>query len=63
MNEEIIIANTKRCPKCGWETNNEGFTSTIKGCEGNWCMACWVKKTTKGIPRLEEIKSKSNDNK
>jgi len=63
LQPEIQIATTHRCPLCGWEgasTNGDadsncGFTSTIEGAKGDWCMKCWVRKTTKGVPRMEKI--------
>lgn len=56
MEKITLKENTKECPKCGWQTNDSGFTSHIEGAEGNWCLKCWIKKTTKGVPKLKDIK-------
>lgn len=55
MNENIIIVMTHECPVCHWQTNNGGFTSTILGAEGDWCLKCYVKETTKNVPLLVQI--------
>ena len=53
--------NTHICPKCGWESSfsgeggGTGFTSTVEGAEGDWCLRCYVRKTTKGVPRMVKI--------
>lgn len=46
------------CPKCGWESSNygngSGFTSNVTGAEGDWCLRCYVRKVTKGVPLMKK---------
>ncbi len=59
MGSFIINGRKTKCPKCDWESadygNGSGFTSSIKGAEGDWCLRCYVKKVTKGLPRMKHI--------
>lgn len=50
----------KICPKCGWVGedygNGVGFTSTLEGVEEDWCMRCYIRETTKNVPKMEKEK-------
>lgn len=53
------VIETKECPICKWKGfdygDGAGFSSSVKGIEGDWCLRCWIKKSTKGIPKLQNI--------
>lgn len=55
----VLISNIYKCPVCDWETNSEGFVFSFNDPEvdGNYCLKCWAKKTSKDLPKLEKIKN------
>lgn len=49
----LTIAQPYYCPVCGYEcTGGLEFTLQDPEIDGHWCLRCWAKKTTEGVPRL-----------
>lgn len=42
---KIIFEEKFECPKHG--TINSTITSTMQGCEGDYCMRCWIETLQK----------------
>jgi hypothetical protein len=41
------------CPKHGTHENH--ISSTIKGCEGHWCMMCFLESLGPSLPTIEQL--------